>query len=412
MNQKKLLIKNFSFLSILQFSQMLIGFLLFPYLLKTLGKDKYGTIIYGQAIVGYLLIVLNYGFNLTATKQIANNKRDNVGTLKIISSVYFSKMILFSFITITYLIILFCVPFLYEYKWVYIFSYFSLLGWLLYPEWYFQGIEKMENITYAMLIAKLLSIIFILFFIKEPKDFRYVPIINSLSIIIAGAVGFFLMKRSFRKNVFQLSFNFLDVKKQFYEGYPIFLSNVAANTKDYLNTFLIGAFFTYGSVAIYDLCNKIVRVLIIPVSILYRVTFPRVTITKSLDMIRKVEKLSLLYTAFVLIVVFTLPDYIILYLVGIDDIEHFKIILRILSISIPLLVLTGSRGMLRLIAFDKDKLFTKGIFLSITIYFLLIVVLYLSNSISEINLLLCLIIAIVIELTSHIYHNNTLLKND
>ena len=67
-NKNKNLIKNFSFLTILQFSQLLISLLLFPYLIKVLGQKYYGVVAYCQVIIGFLLIILNYTFSVFSNK--------------------------------------------------------------------------------------------------------------------------------------------------------------------------------------------------------------------------------------------------------------------------------------------------------------------------------------------------------
>ena len=184
----KKIVKNFSFLSILQFFQLVIGFLLFPYLIKVLGKNNYGIVIFAQVIVGYFLLVLNYGFNITATRQIALHKNDKIKLHEIISTTYISKCIIFILIVILFASMLVFVPFLSNHKEIYVLTFFSLIGWLLYPEWYFQGVEKMDNITYVILSSKLISLITVIIVVKEPNDYYYVPIINSISMIISATV--------------------------------------------------------------------------------------------------------------------------------------------------------------------------------------------------------------------------------
>lgn len=72
----KTLVENFGYLTLLQICNLLIPLITYPYLINTLGKDLYGVIIYSQAIVSYLSIFVNWGFNISATKSISIN-RDN-----------------------------------------------------------------------------------------------------------------------------------------------------------------------------------------------------------------------------------------------------------------------------------------------------------------------------------------------
>lgn len=401
-------VKNFSFLTILQFVQIFVGFLLFPYLINVLGSHNYGVVIYAQTLVGYFVLVLNYGFNITSTKRVALNKNNRDELLKVISTTYFSKIFILIILTVVYFPIIYSVPFLHEYKLVYGFAFLGLIGWLLFPEWYFQGIEKMENITYVMLTVKLLSLLLILIFVKKPKHFYYVPIINSIVLIIAGILGVYLMKRSFKGVKVMLVFSFNSVKKYLKEGFAIFLSNITANTKDYLNTIIVGTFLSYEIVGIYDFANKIVRVLIIPSSILLRVIFPKVTIEKSHSLINKIEKISLLYTLGVLaVILFLLPNNIWIFIVD-SNVETFRKTLQLLALSLPLLALCGTRGTLKLVAFNREKDYTKGILISVLMYFVFIVLLYVFDSITLFYMASVIVMSLVVELGVYLYYGKKL----
>lgn len=399
----KKIIKNFSFLSILQFFQLLIGFLLFPYLIKVLGKNNYGIVIFAQAIVGYFLLVLNYGFNITATRQIALHKNDTNKLHEIISSTYISKCIIFILISILFASMLVFIPFLSNHKEIYVLTFFSLIGWLLYPEWYFQGVEKMENITYVILSSKLISLITIIIVVKEANDYYYVPIINSFSMIISGTISVVLLIISLGKKNITFTYSGRQIKEQLINGSSIFLSNIVANTKDYFNTFIIGVFLSFDMVAVYDFANKIIRILIIPSSILYRVVFPKISTKKSFKIIRKLEALSLMYSFLVILLIVCLPDKFIKYFFK-NDVEIFKTTLYILSLTLPLLSLSGSRGVLGLVAFDYDRYFTKGIITSMLFYCLLVVVLYFINQISLISMSCILVLSLFVEIVSHSYY--------
>jgi PST family polysaccharide transporter len=51
--------------------EYILSFLLVPYLLKTLGPSQYGAIAFMQGVMGYLTLIINYGFNMTAPRDIA-----------------------------------------------------------------------------------------------------------------------------------------------------------------------------------------------------------------------------------------------------------------------------------------------------------------------------------------------------
>ena len=65
-----------------------------------------------------------------------------------------------------------------------------VIGQAIFPTWFFQGIEKMKMITIINVLAKVFFTISIFFFVLEPKNFEFVPILNGLGFIISGFIGF------------------------------------------------------------------------------------------------------------------------------------------------------------------------------------------------------------------------------
>ena len=141
----KTLIENFGYLTLLQICNLLIPLVTYPYLINTLGKNLYGVIIYSQAIVSYLAIFVNWGFNISATKYISINREDSKKINEIVSVVYIVKTLLL-IIVFGFLFLIFLFPEIREYKLLYIFSMWQCIYECLFPIWFFQGIEKMKYI--------------------------------------------------------------------------------------------------------------------------------------------------------------------------------------------------------------------------------------------------------------------------
>lgn len=402
-NKNKNLIKNFSFLTILQFSQLLISLLLFPYLIKVLGQKYYGVVAYCQVIIGFLLIILNYGFNITVTKKISLYRDDILKLNKIIWTTYVAKGLILIVLSFIYFPLVLNIPFLYEYKTIYVYGYFSLIGWLLYPQWYFQGIQKMENITYVILTAKLLSLFCIIIFVKKDIDFVLVPIINSSSMIIAGLLGFFLLYKDFKSLKFHT--NLFEIKKEFKKGSSIFFSNISSNAKEYISSFIIGSYLNYSIFAVYDISIRMIRLLITPSTILIKTVFPEFSYQKSKKMFIKTELLSLGYSIIIVIVLIILPDSLIKYLID-ENLVLFKRVFSILIIILPLLSLCSSRGTLKLISFNRENDFSKGILISIIIYFTLLFILYHTYGFNVIGISIIVVVSLFSELLSHLYFGN------
>ena len=183
----KTIVENFSYLTILQVVSMLIPLITYPYLIRVLGKDTYGLVIFVQAVIGYLVILINFGFNISATKEISINKDNKKKINEIVSSVFILKGGLFVISSLLILIIINTLPQAKEFKILFLLTmHFCLSEWL-FPIWYFQGIEKMKYITILNIINRTIFTVLIFFlimvFIRFPFNILIVSKLYELKIL-------------------------------------------------------------------------------------------------------------------------------------------------------------------------------------------------------------------------------------
>ncbi|MEN8250935.1 MAG: oligosaccharide flippase family protein [Bacteroidota bacterium] len=215
------LVQNFSYLSALQIFNIMVPLITLPYLLKVLGRETYGLVIFAQAIVSYFQILIDFGFNLSSTKNISIHRNDKDKISEIVTSTLLLKGLLFicSILILTMVIPLF--PRINENKALfYLMMYLGLYEWI-FPVWYFQGLEKMKYITLINLVSRVifLSLVFIL--IKHENDYLMVPIINGLGALIAGSVALFIIFKRDRVKLVMPKGAIL--KHYFYDSLPLFL---------------------------------------------------------------------------------------------------------------------------------------------------------------------------------------------
>ncbi|ASS97999.1 MULTISPECIES: oligosaccharide flippase family protein [Geobacillus] len=85
MSDKKRLFENFLSLATLQGLNYILPLLTLPYLVRVLGPDNYGLVAFAQSFIQFFIILVDYGFNLSATNQIAIYRDNKKKELKVFS---------------------------------------------------------------------------------------------------------------------------------------------------------------------------------------------------------------------------------------------------------------------------------------------------------------------------------------
>ena len=142
------ILSNFISLSFLQIANFILPLLTIPYLVRTLGMENYGMLAFATSIIMYFQVVSEYGFNLTATREVSVYRDNKEKIEEIYSAVTSSKVLLgiISFIMLT-ISMFFIERFAEEYLIIYL-TFGIVIGQIFFPIWFFQGIEKMQFITF------------------------------------------------------------------------------------------------------------------------------------------------------------------------------------------------------------------------------------------------------------------------
>lgn len=365
----KLLIQNFSYLSAIQLLNMLIPLITYPYLIRVVGMNVYGLVVFAQAVVGYLIILVGFGFHISATKEISIYREDKEKLSEIFSSVLIIKsgLLLLAFLILGCLI--FIIPEANENKSLFFLSMWGCIYDLLFPIWYFQGIERMKYITYITLISRLIFLVLIFVLIHSSDDFLLIPIINGVGAIIAGSISLYIILVRHR-----IQFKFQSFKKlKFYfdDSVLIFISNMSSSLYINTNKIILGSFFSMSEVAIYDLAEKLTNLMKMPIQLFGQTIYPKIVKSKDLNFLVKSFKFSLFMASGIYIISTILAPFIIK-IVGGNNLILATPVFRILIISIIPVLFSLFLNNLILIPWGFNKEYFKTRLFSNTLYIIII----------------------------------------
>jgi len=331
---RKRLTENFLSLSALQALNYLLPLITLPYLVRVLGPEKFGLVAFAQAFIMYFVILTDYGFNLSATREISINRENKEKVAEIFSSVIAIKILLGILSFIILAAILTFIPKFGNDWLVYLFAFGMVLGNILFPVWFFQGMERMKYITILNIVAKGIFTACIFIFIREMADYVYVPLINSMGFLVAGGLSLGIVFKDFG---IRYSFPTIKaIKYQLKEGWHIFISTAAISLYTTSNAFILGVFTNNTIVGYYSAAEKLihaVRGLLMPVS---QTVYPYISklVTESkenaLNFIRKLAKLVGIGTFILSSLLFILAAPIVNMVLG-SQYQQSIIVLQILA---------------------------------------------------------------------------------
>lgn len=244
-------------LSILQSVNYILPLLVVPHLLQALGVAKFGLYAFAAALVTYFMLLTDYGFNFTATRDISINRADHSYVSKVYAEVLILRLLLtlLGFVLMT--IVVMSIATLRKDAIVYYLTFGNVIGHALMPVWLFQGLEKMKFITSITVIPKIIATAGIFVFVNEPDHLPLAPLMIASGFIISGVIAVFVVRYNFglrlRLPVRQ------GLIRQMKDGWPVFVSNISISLYTVSTTVLLRAFTSEAVVGVYAAAEKLVR---------------------------------------------------------------------------------------------------------------------------------------------------------
>lgn len=357
----KKILENIVSLTGLQFASYILPLITLPYLTVVLGPDMFGLTQYAISLITYFQIITDYGFNLSATRELAIKREDNHEVSRIFSSVMFIKLALMILTFIILILIVIFIPKFSEDYLVYLLTFGMVIGYMLFPTWFFQAMEFMRYTSILNIIGKIIYTVAIFIFIHNAGDYILVPVINSAGLIIVGIMGLYLAIKRF--NIKLIIPKWCDVKYQLKEGWHVFISTVSINLYTTTNTFLLGLLTNNTLVGYYSIAEKIVLAangLLTPISqALYPYVSRRNSESKTINIqfIRKLTKLMACVGFVLSALIFIFAKPIVIYIFG-DAYMSSIILLEILS-ALPFIVaLSTVFGVQTMLTHNYQKAFS------------------------------------------------------
>lgn len=365
------LIENFFSLAILQGVTYVLPLVTMPYLVRVLGVEKFGLIAFAQSFIQYFIIITDYGFDLSATRSIAINRYNEEKIQEIVSSVCIIKLMLMSICFFALVLSIVLVPQFNGNGSIYLLTFGMVLGNILFPTWFFQGMESMKYITVLNILAKLIFTVFIFVIVRSPDDYIYVPEITSLGYIISGLISMWIIFTRFKVKLCLPTIKI--ILSYFHESTHFFLSRVSVSIYTSSNVFFLGLFVNAQMAGYYSVAEKLYSALCSLYQPLNSGLYPYMSKTKNIGFYKKLFLLACTINTGICACFYFFSDDLISILCG----EYFqltKAVFKILLITVIIIVPSTLLGYPFLAALGYAKYVNNSVIMASIIHLIVLLV--------------------------------------
>ena len=263
------------FLIILQGVNYILPLIVMPYLIYVLQPRGYGYVGFSYSFIQYFTLFVDFGFNLSGTKRIAQAK-DQASRDAILTNIASAKILLLIVSTLFMAFLLFTVKDFQSYRLTIWATWPMIVGSALTYMFLYQGIGKIRIFSLINTIAKMICLPLIFLFVKHENDYIEAAFLQSIVFVFAAIFSdVYLIKNNlvrFKRPSWQ------GIKEEISHGFPLFLSTASTSVYTQLFVIILGFYCTTVTIGYYTSADRIVRALIfllyVPIN---QVFFPKMS---------------------------------------------------------------------------------------------------------------------------------------
>ena len=236
--RKSALAQDALILMAVQASGYLIPLITLPYLARVLTPERFGQVVYAQEFIWYFVVLTDYGFNITATREIAIHRDDHARVSKIFSVVMAAKALLMAAGLVLMSAVVFSIPKLRSNWPLFYICYLTVAANVLFPLWLLQGLQKLRYVGFRDLASKLMVLAAVFVFVHDESDYLVAAAIQSGGLAISGFIG--LLSVPFLTQVRLVRPEWSDIREAYREAWPVFASSAATGFCGASNVVFLG----------------------------------------------------------------------------------------------------------------------------------------------------------------------------
>lgn len=180
---------NIAALGVVQLSNYAIPLLTLPFLTRVLGAEAFGRVVFAQVLMAYLILLTDYGFSWSATRKISAHRADTAYVNQIFLGTWLAQWLLAALAAVLCALVVSLSDRLRPDALLYTAAFTAVIGNALFPIWFMQGLERLQEVAALQLISRLLALIPLFLFIRQPSDAPLVAAIQGGGAMLGGILA-------------------------------------------------------------------------------------------------------------------------------------------------------------------------------------------------------------------------------
>jgi len=269
----KRLARNLVSTTVFQASGYILALINVPYLTRTLGVADYGVLAFVISINAYLYLIVDWGFSLGATRDVAQARGDE----DMLRAIFWKTMTAKALLSLLATVILFAVLALHRVPspiYLLLPGLLNIVGAAFTVDWFMQGMERMGLFTLYSIGGRSLVVLLTFILVHGPDDTWIACALQGVGGISSGLAGFIIARRVLKLGRMRLPFHAALGQIWHYRHYFLTQSSwIAYSAAAPLMLALIAGSSAVGLFAGADRISRIALMVALPVSM---VMYPRV----------------------------------------------------------------------------------------------------------------------------------------
>lgn len=271
--------RNAASLYAAQAARFAIPVALVPFLARILRPEAFGRLAAAQSLAAMLAILSEFGFAVTATRDVARVRSSPGALSEIAAGVLGAKLVLASLVVAAGAALLIAVPSLASHPSFLWGACLVALGQGAAPTWFFQGTERLGLPTAVDLCGSGVAVVAVFACVRRPEQAAWVLYFSGAAAILASLANHL---RMYKEVKFKIP-SWRSTATMLRRSVAIFTIRASTALYTTANVFLLGLFMPAAAVADFAGSEKIVRVAVTGFFPANQALFPRIAQIAGVD---------------------------------------------------------------------------------------------------------------------------------